>query len=201
MAEGKKAETKKATTKTKSKTKAKPKAKAEKVEKVEEVIASAKEIVEEKAETRRVAKKAIKPTDEVEVINFTSGNLFYRSPKSGRPYDFAEFGSADFITVDELKTMLSANPKFLREPWLLILDSDVVGYLGLDDLYGKIKMPRQIDSLFKMPVSELRPILASLPVGMRPLVVGRAVEKVRSGELDSRSVINLLEKTFDIELV
>lgn len=178
--------------------------KVENVDKVEEVIASAKEIITEKSQqtqTTRTRKKKINLNDDVEVINFTSGNLFYRSPKSGRPYDFAEFGSTDFMTVEELKTMLSAYPKFLREPWLLVLDSDVVDYLGLTSLYENIRMPKQVDMMFKMPASELRVLLNSMPPGMKPLVVGRAMEKIRNNELDSISVIKLLEKTFDIELV
>lgn len=167
---------------------------------VEELIENTKDFVADKRE-RTTKKKKIDLNEEIEVINFTSGNLFYRSPKTGRRYDFAEFGSSDFMTVDELKTMLSAHPTFLRAPWLLVLDSNIVEYLGLTKLYENIKTPEQIDRIFGLSASELKPVLNSLPVGMKPLIVGRALIKIKNEELDSRLVIKLLEETYNVKLV
>lgn len=169
--------------------------------KVDELIASAKEIITEKSsKPKSTRKRKINLSDEVEVVNFTNSNFFYRSPRSGRVYDFAKFGSTDLMSVDELRTMLSAYPGFLRAPWLLILDADVVDYLGLTSLYENIRMPRQIDQLFEMSAQELAPILRALPKGMYPLVASRAREKLASGKLDSMGVIKLLQETLGTDL-
>ncbi len=149
-----------------------------------------------------ISKRAVRPqidtTREVEVVNFTSGGLFYRSPKSGREWDMCEFGSSDFMSVDELKTMLSAHPKFLREPWLLVMDTEVVEYLQLSKLYEQIHMPEEVDRLFFLPIEKLKAVLENAPNGMKPLLVGRARALIESGQLDSNSYIKAIEKIFDI---
>ena len=116
--------------------------------KVDELIASAKEIITEKSSKPKSTRKRIDLSDEVEVVNFTNSN-FLSSPRSGRIYDFAKFGSTDLMSVDELKTMLSAYPGFLRAPWLLILDADVVDYLGLTSLYETLECPDKSTSYLK----------------------------------------------------
>jgi len=136
---------------------------------------------------------------EVEVINFTSGGLFYRSPKSGRVWDMAEFGSSDYISVDELKTMLSAHPAFLREPWMLIMDDEVVAYLNLTKLYENIYMPDEVDKVFALPLEKLKKVLETAPNGMKPLLVGRARVLIESGQLDANSKIRMIEKAFGVK--
>lgn len=137
---------------------------------------------------------------EVEVVNLTPGGLFYRSPKSGRVWDMAEFGSSDYMTVDELKTMLSAHPQFLREPWLLILDEEVIAHLNLSKVYENVYMPEEVDKLFDLPLEKFKALLETFPLGMRHLLVGRARVAIDSGRLDSRSKISAIEKFFNVQL-
>ena len=111
----------------------------------------------------------------------------------------AEFGSSDYISVDELKTMLSAHPAFLREPWMLIMDDEVVAYLNLTKLYENIYMPDEVDKLFALPLEKLKKVLEAAPNGMKPLLVGRARVLIESGQLDANSKIRMIEKAFGVK--
>lgn len=138
-------------------------------------------------------------SQEIEIVNFTADGLIYKSPKSGRVWDMLEFGSSDMMSVDELKTMLSSHPSFLREPWLLIMDDEVVQYLNLTKLYENIHMPDEVDKLFALPVEKLKKVIETAPNGMKPLLVGRARLLINSGKLDSNSRIKLIEKAFNVK--
>jgi hypothetical protein len=139
-------------------------------------------------------------TDKIPVISFVNNNLFYRSKRTGRVWDFMEFGSKDYMDLDELVTMRSASPKYLTEPWLIILNDDVVDHLGLADLYKKIVMPDKIDQLFEMRPSEFNEILNNAPTAMKQLIVSRAKTLIAEEKLYDRRIISAIESKYNVEL-
>jgi hypothetical protein len=139
-------------------------------------------------------------TDKIPVISFVNNNLFYRSKRTGRVWDFMEFGAKDYMDLDELVTMRSASPKFLTEPWLIILDDKVVEHLGLTDLYNKIVMPDKIDKLFEMKPSEFSEILNNAPSAMKQLIISRARTLIAEEKLYDRRIISAIENKYGVEL-
>jgi len=94
-------------------------------------------IEKEKSEPEK-PKRKVKLDDVVSVMNTTTGKVLYRSKKTGAEWVLTEYGDTDQIEVSELVTMKNAHPRYLKEPWLLILDDDVVDYLGLSKLYNNV---------------------------------------------------------------
>ncbi|HBN04396.1 MAG TPA: hypothetical protein DD434_01215, partial [Bacteroidales bacterium] len=90
-------------------------------------------------------------------MNNTSGNLFYRCPKTNSVFDLYEYGDTDYITVDQLLAMNNSNRKILKELWIILLDvitegveiEDVWTYLGVDNLYNDIIKPEDVDGFIK----------------------------------------------------
>jgi hypothetical protein len=113
---------------------------------------------------------------------------------------FMAYGDIDEIEVGELQKMKTSAPRFLKEPWLIILDDDVVNYLGLDELYSRILKPEDLDNFFKLSADKIKERLSNAPSGVKGLVVSKARELVESGELDSMKRIEAIEETLDVTL-
>lgn len=154
---------------------------------------------EEKAEPKKERRK-VNHSDTVTVMNTTTGKVMYRSRKTGAEWVFTEYGDTDQIEVGELVAMKNAHPKYVKEPWLLILDDDVVDFLGLSKIYNNVLDPDELDDFFKLPEDKMKVILEGSPRGMKQLIVGTARQKLKNGTFDSVRKKNLIEETFDIQL-
>jgi len=133
-------------------------------------------------------------------MNTTTGKVLYKSKKTGAEWVLTEYGDTDQIEVSELITMKNAHPRYLKEPWLMILDDDVVNYLGLSKLYKNVLDPDELDELFKISNKKFEKILKDAPRGMKQLIVGTAKQKLENGTFDSIKKKELIEETFGIEL-
>ncbi len=156
-------------------------------------------IEKEKSEPEK-PKRKVKLDDVVSVMNTTTGKVLYRSKKTGAEWVLTEYGDTDQIEVSELVTMKNAHPRYLKEPWLLILDDDVVDYLGLSKLYNNVLDPDELDELFKISNNKFEKMLKNAPRGMRQLIVGTAKQKLENGTFDSIKKKTLIEETYGIEL-
>jgi hypothetical protein len=157
-------------------------------------------IVKETKEAPKKEKRVVKRDDEVTIMNTTTGKVEYVSKKTGQSWTFLEYGETDVIEVSELVTMKNAHPRYLKEPWLLILDDDVVDYLGLSQLYENVLNPDELDQFFNLPEDQMKSIIEKAPRGIKQLIVSVANRKIANKSFDSFSKINLIEETFKIEL-
>ena len=136
----------------------------------------------------------------VPVCSFVVGLLYYKSERTGAVYRFTEFGARDDIELFELQSMRSSMPRFLTEPWLIILDDEVAEHLALTDLYEKILKPQSLDKLFKAKSSKMRTILENAPKGMKKVVAARASQLAQAGKFDSMSKRRIIEETCNVDL-
>jgi len=175
-----------------------------KAEKAKDVI---KELVEEviveeakpKSETKK--RKTVDKSMVVEIMNNTSGQVHYASKKSGAEWHFLEYGAIDEIEVGELVTMKNAHPRYLKEPWLLILDEDVVEFLGLANIYENVLTPSELEAFFKLSPVKVEEILSKMPAGMKEAVLDRARAKYEDRTLENVNVIRAIEDTLNVEIM
>lgn len=167
--------------------------KAEESEKVNESVSSAIPL-------QRLKKPSLDKNELIPVMNITNGSLVYQSRKTGLEVKFERYGDIEYLEVGELLTMRSGQRRFLDEPWILIMDNEVVNYLGLDKLYNKLENPQNIDNIFKFDNEAFEQIVTSSPRGYAQLIISRARAKIKDGTLDSVSKIKLLEDRFKVEL-
>ena len=148
---------------------------------------------------RKTAKK-IDRTELIPIMNCTSGVLFYTSPKTGASWRLTEYGSIDEMEVSELITMRSAYPKFLNAPWILVMDDEIVEFLGLKELYKNVLFPEELDKLFSSPLNKMKQIMTAAPRGMQETIVARARELVSQKKFDSATRISAIEEMFGVDI-
>jgi hypothetical protein len=144
-------------------------------------------------------KRNVDRDEYVDVMSNTTGKLFYSS-RTGAEFVFTEYGQTDQIQVSELINMNNKNPRYLKEPWLIIMDEDVVQFLGLSKVYENIIMPEEFETFFNRPVEEIEAFIRKAPKGMTQLIVSMAQTKVQDGTLDSMRVVKLINDIFGTDL-
>jgi hypothetical protein len=149
---------------------------------------------------QRLKKPSLDKNELIPVMNITNGSLVYQSRKTGMEVKFESYGDIEYLEVGELLTMRSGQRRFLDEPWILIMDNEVVNYLGLDKLYKKLENPQNIDNIFNFENEAFEHIVKSSPRGYAQLIISRAKVKIKEGTLDSISKIKILEDRFNVEL-
>lgn len=149
----------------------------------------------------KARKKEIDRDAWVTVMNYTDGRVEYSSKRTGAELVFSEFGQTDEIQVQDLITMKNAHSRYLREPWLIVLDDDVANFLGLGEIYENILDAEDVESFFNLSVDKMEEILLKSPKGVVQTIVSMGIKKIESKELDSISTIRLIEKIAGIELV
>ena len=165
------------------------------------------ELREERTESQDVVvttpKRKIRPQidrhEQIPVMNITYGNLIYRSRRTGMEVKWSEYGDVEYLEFQELITMRSGDRLFFDEPFILILDEDVVEYFGLEKQYDKIDQSA-ISNCLKLPFEDFKRFVIDSPRGVQSTVVAMVRDKVRKGEFDSLRTIKFLEDTFQIEI-
>jgi hypothetical protein len=159
------------------------------------------EVLEEEIVKETPKKKRVIGRDElIPIMNNTNGTVIYTSKTSGQEWVFNSYGQTDDIEMGELIKMKNAHPRYLNEPWIIILDEDAVQQLGLSNLYENVMKPEELDNFFKLPVDKFNEILNNTPSGMKQLIVSKAMKGIKDGSFDSMSKIKAIEESYGIRL-
>jgi len=136
----------------------------------------------------------------VSVVCITNTPLIYES-RSQRGYrvDWDGFLQENWMEYKELINMRGSQKAFFEEPWI-ICDWDVLVDLKVDHYYKNIIDLENLDDIFTKSPEELEKTLKIVPKGIKKLIVDRAFELRREKKLDSLSVIEVIEKTLNIDL-
>jgi hypothetical protein len=145
-------------------------------------------------------KKEIDRFKLIPVMNVTNGKLIYHSKRTGAEWIFSRYGDIEYIEFQELLTMRSSQRRFFDEPFILVMDDDVVEYLGLRKMYDSMVKPEAIDEIFNMSQNDFEEVVEKAPKGIKHLIVSRAKELYDQGVLDSVRKINYLNKRFNCEI-
>lgn len=164
---------------------------------IPEKVAQSEELV---VKSEPTVKKQIDRNTLIPIANFTNGTLIYISKKTGATWELIGFGTTDEMELSELMSMRSSSPKFLGEPWLIVLDDEAVDYLGLTGLYQNIIMPENFDQFLKMNIEQTKAFLEKAPKGMQQLIISKVKELIDKGQFDSIHKKKLIEETFNIDL-
>ncbi|MFJ7982438.1 hypothetical protein ACIQ1D_19430 [Lysinibacillus xylanilyticus] len=169
--------------------------------------------VTEKVENEVVVEETVNPTptarpkkridiDRDEVIPCRAGanNLVYISKRTSEKFEWAVYGDVQYITMGELISMKSTQPRMLKEGWLIVDDEEAIEQLGLAKMYGNLFEIDDIDEFFELSESEMKRILTNMPRGFKNSIATFARERIEQGELDSNRKIKLLEQLLDVDL-
>lgn len=147
------------------------------------------------------AKKEITSETMVTCRNGTAGNLIYKSTLNpGYVVEWNEFGEPQELEYRELVSMRGNQRRFFEDNWILIDDPDVIKKLGVERWYKNSITTDDFNSVFEMSPEEIKNTVSILPGGTKDAITIKAREKIKSGELDSRSTIKALEDALSVEL-
>ena len=147
------------------------------------------------------AAKRITNDTMVQCKNGTHGPLIYVSSRNaGYIVEWQEFGEIQDIDYGELLAMRGSQPRFFRDNWILIEDAEVLRKLGMDRYYKNALTTENFDEVFHWTASDIREKVPKMSDGMKDSIRVRAKELVKSGELDSRSVIKALNEVLSCNL-
>lgn len=153
------------------------------------------------AKTNTISKRReIDRNEMIPIMNVTNGTLIYASRKTGTELQFSEYGDIEYVDYQELLTMKSGQRRFFDEPFILVMDDDVVDALGLTKMYSNMKNPDQIDKIFNMNQREFEDVVEKSPKGIKHLIVSRARKLYDQGELDSVRKINYINERFQTDI-
>lgn len=151
-------------------------------------------------ESKKNQKREIDRNRLVPVMNMTNGKLVYVSRKTGAKWVWESFGGIDEIEFYELQTMRTSYKGFLNDPLILVLDDEVVDYLGLTKKYEEFLKFEDLDVLFRMNNIEFGELLDKAPKSLIVAVVTKAKSMYESGTLESVWKVNYLNSKFNAEI-
>lgn len=195
-------------------TKAKTEAVTEKVT-VEENTneASAEASVEEKAtpekEVAEIPKKKKNrkvPLDTmIGVTNNVSNTLIYVSKHMvGYSVEWERYGETQYMELSELNAMRSTDPRFFRDNWVILEDTDeytadeIYSTLGVANYYKHYVTPTTIDELFDKTAPEIESEVAQFSKGMQKTVYARAKALMAAGKFDSIQKLDAIKRASNI---
>lgn len=162
----------------------------------EEPKTEPKEEAPKKRTTRAKTLSALDPNELVELSSCVEGKLVYVS-NSGYTIEWSEFGDIHLVPISEIIKMRNEQPAFFRNHWVYPVSEnadEVIAALQLERYYNKLADLKDFDELFDYEPDQLAGILKDATVYMKENVARRAAQLVSSGELDSVSVIDAVEK-------
>lgn len=146
------------------------------------------------------AKKKIENDRMIPIMNISPNGLIYISRRTGAEWEWSEYGDIEYMEMQELQTMRTSQKRFLSEPWVLILDEEVVSFMGLDKMYKNMVHPDNIEQVFSMKNADFKEVIEKVPNGIAQLICNRAVTKVADGTLDSVAKIKVLNDKYNLDL-
>jgi len=148
----------------------------------------------------QLEKRILKDTDEVTVMNNTTGRYGYRS-LNGFAFDLDEYGQTISIPLKELRVMASGKARaHLTNAWIIILDDEAVNALNLTNLYKNIYTEDQVMELLKKP-EHLPDVFVKMPEAMQLTVLQTAKRVVKNGELRDLRVVQIIKDIADVDIL
>lgn len=139
----------------------------------------------------------------IPVVNGFPGRLVYVSKRSGESFVWEQFGDEQDMELKELRNVKSAAKAFFINGWMTFSKEYawVIHYLGLEQYYKQALDLDEFEGLFEKSPAEVKKIISKLSTGQKQSVAYMAREKVISGEIDSRKLIQTFEEALGVELI
>ena len=151
------------------------------------------EVVRTKADIRKDIRKRARDI-EVEVLNMTNGEFFYKCRKTKEELNLMERGNSDIVTLDFLLNMKNQHRALLERLDLVIIDvyddfelSDILEYLGLSKIYEDEKYDVDYieDAINDMDSEEFSNLVQNASIGLVVKIAERGIQLAKEGGFDS----------------
>ena len=166
-----------------------------------------KSVEEKKTVNKRTSGKLNKSTlrrergDEDVLVRSVAGCVCFKSPKTGVTYNFLEKGDEEWLTVDEVLQMETANRKFLHTPWLVVEDDEVNEVLGLKEISETVsEITDNLDEILEeYDIKDIEDLVSRVPEDYKKTFAGVVLEKINNKELRDGVVISELGRMLNVD--
>ena len=166
-----------------------------------------KSVEEKKVVNKRTNGKLNKSTlrrergDEDVLVRSVAGCVCFKSPKTGVTYNFLEKGDEEWLTVDEVLQMETANRKFLHTPWLVVEDDEVNEVLGLKEISETVsELTDNLDEILEeYDIKDIEDLINKVPEDYKKTFAGVVLEKINNKELRDGVVISEIGRMLNID--
>ena len=166
-----------------------------------------KSVEEKKVVNKRTNGKLNKSTlrrergDEDVLVRSVVGCVCFKSPKSGITYNFTEIGDEEWMSIDEVLQMETANRKFLHTPWLVVEDDEVNEVLGLKEISETVsELTDNLDEILEeYDIKDIEDLVSRVPEDYKKTFAGVVLEKINNKELRDGVVISEIGRMLNID--
>lgn len=166
-----------------------------------------KNVEKKKIVNKRTSGKLNKSTlrrergDEDVLVRSVAGCVCFKSPKTGVTYNFLEKGDEEWLTVDEVLQMETANRKFLHTPWLVVEDDEVNEVLGLKEISETVsELTDNLDEILEeYDIKDIEDLVSRVPEDYKKTFAGVVLEKINNKELRDGVVISEIGRMLNID--
>ena len=157
----------------------------------EEVIVP--EVTRTKSDIRKDLRKRARDI-EIEVLNMTNGEFFYKCRKTKEELNLMERGNTDIVTLEFLLNMKNQHRTLLERLDIVIIDvyddfdlSDILEYLGLSKIYEDEKYDVDYieDAINDMDSEEFSNLVQNASIGLVVKIAERGIQLAKEGGFDS----------------
>lgn len=154
---------------------------------------------------KEVETTKFEPTDLIECVSITAGELIMIGKKSGNLYRWTNYGDTQEVEYQDLKSeKLNRSSNYIYSPLLMINNDEVLrssDFKGVSEVYQNILSLDDIDEIFNLDLGNFKRTISSLPVGLKNTIKSLAVEKIADGSFDSMNKIKCLDEILGTDLV
>lgn len=154
----------------------------------------------ETVETAQETKKALKDSDEIEVVSLIP-NVSYQDSHTDDLYEWEEVGHSELMPFSVIKNMWRSHKSYFKNLLLEPMDKRVVEQFGLSKVYEKYKMLLDGSNYTRKDINKIVDAISSSPNGLKFSLCNKIKSMIVQGEITDVFVIRTLEKQFDTDLI
>lgn len=131
----------------------------------------------------------------------TDGWLGMEGKKSQILYQWLNYGDLVEVEYDDLVAAVRSSSSMVFAPYFVIENEDFLAmYPQVQKAYESKYTQSDLNDIFTLRPSEIKRAISDLPESIATTVKSMAVNKIRTGELDSIARIKALDEVFNIDL-
>lgn len=161
------------------------------------------DVKETKENKDTIKEKDINDSDEVVIVSLIP-NVSYKDNKNGDYYKWDEIGHEELMQFSVVKDMYRNYRGYFENLWIRPKDENVVNKLNLNRLYKKYDYLIDIKNYTKDNIeficSEIE-LMNSRNSNLKFALFSRIVDSVQKEEITDFSVIKMLSKKFNLDLL
>ena len=141
-------------------------------------------------------------TETIPVKSVTFGGLTYKSKSTNALFRWNQIGAVEYMTVAELNEMNNYKRDYLNRPLLVLLDERAIKKFRLTQVYENVAKINNLKSVFNSDMATIEATIdMALKVNMRDILISKVRGMIENKSLVNVSVIKLLEKKLQHDLI